>query len=124
MKKNMNLWIFGVLAIIVNSYGIYLLYPILMMLLQYNLAMLLGKDYFFTFYCIIALFLFVLIILIVNLYRFKKWSFYIFIGVTLVINIILWHIVAHFLLKIFLTFFLPSFLIYFLKPTTRRLFNR
>jgi len=122
MKTNFNLWLMEILTIAIDCYVLYLLFPMLMMLLQYILAIFLGGNYFLAFYCLMAAFLFFAIILVVSLFRFKKWSFNIFIGVTLLINILLWFFLKLSLLKALLIIIFLCSIIYFLKPSTRKLF--
>lgn len=133
MKRPISLWIFGIMAISVNFYIGYLFLPAFMMLIQYHLAMLLGNNYYNVFYSLLFLLSICILALLAGLFRLKKWAYYIFVALTLLLNFLMFFIHVgnlidgQFNLRIFSLILIIStvcFIIYFLKPSTRRLFNK
>jgi len=119
-KSLVGLIVFEIISIIIDCCAVYLLFPVFAMFLQYNLSMLFVSKYYFIFYGIVIALLFLAIILIVNLFRLKKWSFNIFVVFTLIINL---PFIVYPLLGGFVAVFLLYFIIYFFKPSIRGLFK-
>ena len=133
MKRPISLLIFILIAIIIDFYIGYLFFPAFMMLTQYHLAILLGNNYYYIFYSILVLLLASIVTLIVGLFRLKGWAYYIFVILTLLLNFLMSFIYIYDLVRdyfnlrldnlIFIMFTI-CFIFYFLKPSTRRLFDR
>jgi len=133
MKRPISFWIFGIMAISVNSYIGYLFFPAFMMLTQYHLAMLLGTNYYNVFYGSLSLLSIAILVLLVSLFSLKRWAYYIFIILTLLLNLLVSFIYigelveGNFNLRVttlILIIYAVCFMIYFLKPSTRRMFSR
>ena len=133
MKRPISFWIFGIMAMSVNFYIGYLFFPAFMMLTQYHLAMLLGNNYYNVFYSLLFLFSLSILVLLVGLFRLKKWAYYIFIILTLLINFLVSFIYigelveGNFNLRVATLILIIStvcFIVYFLKPSTRRMFKQ
>jgi hypothetical protein len=121
------------MAISVNFYIGYLFSPAFMMLIQYHLAMLLGNNYYNVFYSLLFLLSISILVLLVGLFRLKKWAYYIFVILTLLLNFLVSFIYigelveGNFNLRVATLILIIStvcFIIYFLKPSTRRMFDR
>ena len=133
MKRPISFWIFGIMAISVDFYIGYLFLPVVMMLTQYHLAMLLGNNYYNVFYGILFLFLIFVLVLLAGFCRLKKWAYYIFVILTLLLNFLMSFIYigkfieGNFNLRVSTLILIISticFVAYFLRPSTRRMFNK
>lgn len=127
MKRPISLWVFGIGGVVTNAVFAVFLYPLFYMFTQF---------YLFTwiiFLILAALFFPVLIISFIAMLKLKRWGRNIFITMTLIINwsIILFSTVTilssgitDFLnIGIILMVFIISFMVYFLKPSTKALFS-
>ena len=128
MKSKMSLWIFGIGGVISNVVCAVFFYPLLYMFTQF---------YLFTwimFLILAALFFPVLIILFIAVLKLKRWGRNIFITITLTMNCltILFltmmqltsGMTVFLIVDTILTVFIISFMVYFLKPSSRELFNK
>ena len=128
MKSLIGLWIFGIVGVIANVVFAVFFYPLLYMFTQF---------YLFTwiiFLILVALFFPVLIISFIAMLKLKKWGRNIFVTITLIINCLTILFLTVMLLTsgmtdflnvvIILTVFIISFMVYFLKPSTRALFSK
>ena len=126
MKTPISLWVFGMVGIITNVFLAVSFYPLLYMFTQF---------YLFTwiiFLILAVLFYPVLVASLIAMLKLKKWGRNIFVTITIVVNcfvvlfltIMLPGSVDFLNLDILLTVFVISFAVYFLKPSTRALFNK
>jgi hypothetical protein len=126
MKTPISLWVFGMVGIITNVFLAVSFYPLLYMFTQF---------YLFTwiiFLILAVLFYPVLVASLIAMLKLKKWGRNIFVNITIVVNcfvvlfltIMLPGSVDFLNLDILLTVFVISFAVYFLKPSTRALFNK
>ncbi|MFA5177930.1 MAG: hypothetical protein WC440_07310 [Candidatus Omnitrophota bacterium] len=128
MKRPVSLWMFGLGGIVADAVFAVFLYPLFYMFTQY---------YLFTwivFLSLAALFFPVLVVSFTAMLRLKKWGRNIFISMTLAINcfVILFSAATilssgttdSFNIVIILAVFIISFIAYFLKSSTRALFNK
>lgn len=127
MKRPISLWVFGIGGVVTNAVFAVFFYPLFYMFTQL---------YLFTwiiFLILAVLFFPVLIISFIAMLKLKRWGRNIFITMTLIINwsIILFSTVTiltsgmtDFLkIGIILIVFIISFMVYFLKPSTKALFS-
>lgn len=132
MKRPISFWIFGIMAISADFYIGYLFFPAFMMLTQYHLAKLLGNNYYNVFYSTLFLLAISIFVLLIGLFRLRRWAYYIFASLTLVLNFLMSFIYIgdfvedHFVgpYKLILIILTICFIIYLLKPSTKRLFDR
>jgi hypothetical protein len=126
MKTPISLWVFGMVGIITNVFLAVSFYPLLYMFTQF---------YLFTwiiFLILAVLFYPVLVASLIAMLKLRKWGRNIFVTITIVVNcfvvlfltIMLPGSVDFLNLDILLTVFVISFAVYFLKPSTRALFNK
>jgi hypothetical protein len=126
MERPISLGVFGAGGIITNVFLGVFFYPLLYMFTQF---------YLFTwiiFLILAVLFYPVLVVSFIAMLKLKKWGRNIFVTITLVVNcsvvlfltIMLPSSVDFLSLDILLTVFIISFVVYFLKPSTRALFNK
>jgi hypothetical protein len=127
MKKIFRFRIFNIIAIVVDSCILFFLFPLILMLLQYYLAGIFGERYYYIFYGILLLCLISIITLIIYLLKLKRWAFNIFFIGTFIINLIMvillsknWFFSSA---NIFLVTFISFFTLYFLKSSTKKLFD-
>jgi len=124
MKRPIGLWIFGIAAIAIDCFIVYLFFPVFAMLTQYHLAMLLGNNYYYVFYSILLLLSVFVLIVIGGLLRLKRWGYNLFIIITLILNLFsAFYLMALPGANIIVIIFLSCFMVYFLKPSTRELFK-
>ena len=128
MKRPLGLLVISFIGIAVDFCIGYFFFPVFLMLTQYYLAMLLGNSYYYVFYSILLSLLIFVFVVIYGLFKLKKWGRNIFIFVTVVMNFLVIFFFSR--LAIFgivitpVIIFLICFIIYFLKPSTRALFNK
>jgi len=128
MKRPISLWIFGIGGVVTNVIFAVFLYPLFYMFTQF---------YLFTwivFLILAALFFPVLVISFIAMLMLRSWGRNIFVYMTLIINcfIILFSTVTiltsrtydFLFLDIILIVFIIFFMIYFLKPSTKALFDK
>jgi len=120
MKRPISLWIFGITGVVANiSSGI------IFFLMFYMSA----RAFFWSKFIIITLLLLLmLIITAIGLFSLKRWGRNIFSVFTIIINssiiVLLSRLMVFPVINIVLIVFLICFVVYFLKPSTRRLFDR
>ena len=125
MKRPVSLLVFSLVAIALDFYSGYLIFPAFAMLTQYNLAMLLGDNYYYVFYSILLLLSVFILIIIGSLLKLKRWGYNIFIIVTLIMVLFLaFYLLVYPVISILVIIFLICFVVYFFKPSTRALFNK
>ena len=128
MKRPVSLLVFSLIAIAIDFCIGCFFFPVFAMLTQYNLAMLLGDNYYYVFYSILLLLSVFVFVVIYGLFNLKKWGRNIFIFITIIMNSLV--ILSFSKLAIFgtvtitLIIFLICFVVYFFKPSTRALFNK
>ena len=119
MKRPISLWIFGIGGVIINVFGGAILFLMLYMPL--------GAFFMVQFLTITALLILLLIASGIALFRLKKWGRNIIIVITIIMNLFIIILLTD--LKIFpivnisVIIFLICFIFYFLKSSTRELFN-
>ena len=117
MKRPMGLLIFGIMAIVTNLVSIAVFFMMFIMPAQ-------AFSYLIPLISTIVLFLLLLIISSIGMFQLRKWGYNIFVTVTLILHLLL----AFYLLvfpgvNIIIIIFLSCFMVYFLKPSTRKLFK-
>jgi len=120
MKRPISLWVFGVGAMVMN-----ILSWMLLSLMFYMPA----RGSIWDKFLIISIFLFFLLLGVnIELFRLKRWARNMFVIVTLIVNSAVVALLTTFMvfpaMNIFLMVFILSFTVYFLKPSTRRMFSR
>lgn len=118
MKLPISLWIFEIGAMVTNLIALTIFFLIFIMPAQ-------AFSFFIPFISTAVIFLLLIIISGLGVFFFKGWGYYIFVITTFIMNLFL----AFCLLvipgiNIMEIAFLACFMVYFLKPSTRRLFNR
>ena len=125
MKMPVSLLVFSLIAIVLDFYSGYLIFPAFAMLTQYNLAALLGNNCYYVFHNILLLLAVLILIIIGSLLKLKRWGYNIFIIVTLIMGLFLaFYLLAFPIISILVIIFLICFVVYFFKPSTRALFNK
>lgn len=117
MKKPISLWIFGSVAVVINFISLVMLFFMFVMQAQ--------RFLFFTPF-ILSMILLVLLLIIssVGVCHSKKWGYYIFIIITLIMNLLFAFLLLVFpAISFVVMIFLACFMVYFLKPSTRELFK-
>ncbi|MFA6358366.1 MAG: hypothetical protein WCY09_06885 [Candidatus Omnitrophota bacterium] len=116
MKKPVSLWMFGIGGIITDILGGGLLFLMLYMPV--------GAYFMVQLLVVTCLLILLLVMSTVALFKLKKWGKNIFVVLTLILNIVLiWGLLHFSLMSIFVIIFIFCFMVYFLKPEVRKLFD-
>jgi hypothetical protein len=124
-KTLIGLIILSIVAILMDCYAGYALFLMT--------AMSIGPDYPLLYFGTVIILLILFFASIIGLCKLKRWGYYIFVALTLVFNLPLLLMDIRYLIKgyitlgvpqIFLMVFFLAFSIYFLKPSTRKLFDK
>ena len=119
MKAPISLWMFGIAGMIINVFAGAVSYPLFYMLTQ--LYFVLWVIFLFA----VLLFIPFLIICCIGMLKLRRLGKNIFVAITFIMTIILIKFFSYVpLLSIALTIFLISSTIFFLQPSTRRLFDK
>jgi len=125
LKMPIALTIISIIAILIDCYAGYALFLMTAMPIGHYLSPIL-----LLFFVVLIPALF--ISSIVGLFKFRKWGYFIFFVLTIILNSFLTYMVIYDLTKgyinirfpqIFLIVFFLVFIIYFLRPSIRRLFS-
>jgi len=117
MKIPVSLWMFGIGGIIISIFaGMFLFLMLYMPVGAYFMVQFLIGT------CLVVL---LFIISTIALFELKKWGRNIFVVFTSISNVFLiWYLLYFSFLSIFAIIFFLCFIAYFLKPSTRELFNK
>ena len=121
MKRPISLWIFGIGGMITNIFSGIIFYLVFYLYTQLYLLL------WIIFPIIAGLFILSVVVSYIGMLRLKKWGRNIFVIITLIMNslmILLLPRLEFLLMRAILTVFTISFVFYFLKPSTREMFNK
>ena len=118
MKQPISLWILAIGALVTNLVSLTIFFLMFIMSAQ-------AFSFFTLFIITVVISLLLIIASGIGILFFKKWGYYTFVVITLILNLFLtFSLLVIPGINIMVMTFLACFIVYFLRPSTRRLFNK